>query len=1276
MTAKNSISPKPQYHLGINLGHDRSAALVLEGQIVVAIDQERLDRQKHSIGFMHQSMGDNSQIQLPHEAIQYCLQKENLQWEDLASITANMPGVDHSTSILKKALPTSVHGKIKTIHSHHLSHAYSAYWPSGFEEAIILSVDGAGTAKDGWTESYSLYVGKGNKIKQLYSGKVPSHLAELGTLGSMYEFICKKAGFVTQISESLQLPESGKLMGLAAFGKPQPNWSNWIRTIPGSYEIRVNSYDIALETEVLRKLHDQEDVKKNYLKPYIVDLSFKVQQELEKALLHLIKTAVDETGIKKVCLAGGVALNSVANYRLLRDLELEEIFVFPAAGDNGIAAGNALWAYDNFDNGKKRVPLVSASLGIQYSQEHIQSALDKFEDEIEFKQISDDDAINLCAEKMAQGCIVARFEGGSEFGPRALGNRSIMADPTFEKMKDVINYRVKFRESFRPFAPVVPVENIEEIFDLKVSSPFMLIVSDIKQKYQDQLPAITHKDGTGRVQTVDKENNAFFHALTLRLQKFRKGPAVLLNTSYNVAGQPIVETPEEAIATFLNTDIDFLCIENYWVQKKTVAPKDYQAHLEFLPDPIIPIGLEETDAKHLELVKLLDDAIFNDGNGGGIWTRNELLQFSAKYGRYKSYSDITNIGFTDHFKSVIDNKAVIFLNPLGNSVIKSVFNNREISLDFKALKLHCFVLYGGELEKLRIDLNLSIRELYWELLKIKDELNLLGIKRELTFKENPITPSPIDYHQDVFGAFSSAEFNIEKHLVPLYSILKETNYTARQICKCLGIEDLQNILPTYLAYYDRFILAETPLHQLIKLFLIRGRVSVYQAISLFGEVLFETLVAIGMLVVEDGMVFSRVAVFSVDGFFIATDHRFLFLKQDVMKEGPVMYIGSDSLGLIQTAPRYHSKSTLDLCTGSGVQAIIASRYSDTVIAVDINPRAVRFARFNAMLNGIHNMDVRLGSLYDGLDNCHFDTILANPPFVPSPNNETKFRDGGSSGEDVLKSIIEGASNKLNTDGQLFIVTDLVRVDDYQKKLSTWWNNEKADILLLKTADRNEILFSVPHCHHPFGQKYEDYKAELFKWVENFRSENLLAVNFGYILIKKCNQKGSYFCKTINNPNSPIYDETRSYFDTKSMLNRQYNGGMKLHIDSDLKVKTVSSFSGEVEQTDYFLTSESNPYFCEYKISKSLYDLLHRIAERPGLIVQYSSNPVLLNLIYRGIIKIEKTDSFMEETHKFENLLNGFVVPEILNKKTKVEPIEIIEFETKTTPTCLSAYLRQ
>ncbi|NQY06351.1 MAG: methyltransferase [Flavobacteriaceae bacterium] len=1271
------MNTNKQYHLGINLGHDRSAALVADGKIIVAIDQERLDRQKHSIGFMHQSIGNTRQIQLPHEAIQYCLNKKNLSWEDLTTITANMPGIDFSTQILKKALPKSVHHKIKTVPSHHLSHAYSAYWPSGFDEAIILSVDGTGTSKDGWTESYSLYTGKATKIKTLFSGKIPSHLADLGTLGSMYEYISKKAGFITKVSESIQIPEAGKLMGLAAYGTHQRKWSNWIETTPDSYSIQINSYDIALETEALKKLYDDDQIQKNYLKPYVVDLAYKVQQELEKAIIHLIKTAINKTGIKKVCLAGGVALNSVANYKLIKELELDDIFIFPAAGDNGIAVGNALWAYDHFDDQKQRAALASASLGIEYQDQQIHAALNTYKDKIIFEKLSDEEVLNHCAKKMAKGYIIARFEGGCEFGPRALGNRSIIADPTFNKMKDVINYRVKFRESFRPFAPVVPIEKTSEIFDLHICSPFMLMVSDIKQKYHKLLPAITHEDGTGRVQTVDQKNNSFFHALAYKLQEYRNGPAVLLNTSYNIAGQPIVETPEEAIETFLNTDIDFLSLENYWIQKQKTTPKDYEAHLTLLPDSVRPIGLKETDDEHLKMAMLLDDAIFNAGNGDGIWTNKELQQFSATYARYKSYSSLTSKKISTLIDPVIDNKAAVFLNPLGKSIIKSIHNNQEIDVSFEKLKCYSFLLNGGDPEQLRIDLHLSFRELDFELHEIKKKLHKLQIDINIPVLENFNKNTEISSSNHVFEAFSNKEFNIKSKLVSFYQILHRLNYNQKEICNCLKIDDLQHIKPTHLAYFERYILKEEPLHHLIRLFLLRGNISWKQAKELFGDALLNILLAINMLgVKKNKQLFSYVALYHVDGFFIATDHRFLFLKEDQMEEDPVMYIGSDSLGLIQTAPRYYSNHTLDLCTGSGVQAIVASRYSRQVLAIDINPRAIRFARFNAMLNGIHNMDVQLGNLYEKLKfNC-FDTILANPPFVPSPNLETKFRDGGSSGEDILKTIISGASKRLSNKGQLFIVTDLVNVSKYEQKLKKWWHNDNADILLLKTADRDEILFSVPHCHHPFGQSYEAFNSELFSWIENFRTEQLTAVNFGYILIKKHDFKGGYFDKTIHNPSSPIYPETRSFFDTKIILHEQKQSGFRLHIEKSIRIKTQTSFATNNSEKHYFLTAQDNPYYCEYRISESLYKLLLQISKNTDLILHNCDHPILLNLIYSGIVKIEISSNLLKEKIEFNELLSGINQANTWNQKPNNEDIELIEFETKTTPTCLTAYLRQ
>ncbi len=220
------------YHLGINLSHDRAAALVSEGKFLTAIQQERLDRHKYSLGLLQQSVDDPKAVQLPMEAILYCLEHHNLDLADVDTITANMPGIDWSSHILKRCLPQKVAHKIRSIPSHHLAHAYSAYWPSGFDEAVIVVVDGSGSTHAHNTESYSLYEGRNEKIIPLHTEYVPAHLAELSTLGFLYEYVTRKAGFVTKTGSKLAIPEAGKLMGLAPYGKHQSHWQGWIHTKP------------------------------------------------------------------------------------------------------------------------------------------------------------------------------------------------------------------------------------------------------------------------------------------------------------------------------------------------------------------------------------------------------------------------------------------------------------------------------------------------------------------------------------------------------------------------------------------------------------------------------------------------------------------------------------------------------------------------------------------------------------------------------------------------------------------------------------------------------------------------------------------------------------------------------------------------------------------------------------------------------------------------------------------------------------------------------------
>jgi len=1252
-----------EYHLGINLGHDRSAAIVSAGEIKVAIQQERLDRSKHSLGYLNQFMGDNKKIQVPWESINYCLNELGIGFDELSSITANMPGEDYSEEILKKALPQNLIEKIQVIPSHHLSHAYSAYWPSGFDDSIVLAIDATGSTHSNQTESYSVYVANDGVIELIHSETIDSHLAELSTLGFLYEYITKKADFTTRLSDTLEVPEAGKLMGLASYGKRQKNWNQWLKCEKDSLHVDVASYDIFLEVEALTKLHDQGKGKA-YLRPYIVDLAGKIQEELEKAMIHLVKTAVELTGLKKLCIAGGVGLNSVANYKILDELKLEDIFVFPAAGDSGIAAGNALWAYDQQEKDSKRVKMNHAFLGHSYSDQEIQTAMSEFVNEIHFTKLSNTELLEKTAAKLAEGSIIARHEGGCEFGPRALGHRSIVVDPTLKRMKDILNARVKFRESFRPFAPVVPEDISEEIFELKTYSPFMLLVANVKKEFHDVLPAITHNDGTGRVQTVNKDHNPFFYNLAYQLKSQRKGPAVLLNTSFNVAGQPIVETPQESIATFLSTDIDYLIVDNYWIEKKNVKVKKYEEHLNNLPDEITPYGLEEDDSNVNDLMSKLDEALFYNKKENQPWSDEELVRLSAFGARYREKSLITKTNpLGKNFKSKIENKAVIFLNPQGMSILKSLHDDSHFDkFNYREIRIISFCYNGSsqELIDLRIELRMSDREFKDKLEWANQMLSGYGIDARHGHSIEALNSTEeIHSGKITLEHFESEDFNVSKELRVLYDLLKNNNFNTQTICDTLNISDLQSIQPTYMPYYSSVKLGSTPLDMLISLFLVRGSVTENHALNLFGKNLLQLLFDIKVLYYRDDNVASYIDIFCVEDQYIATDHRFLFLEEDRIKESPVMYIGSDSFGLVNTAPRRISERTLDLCTGSGIQSIMASKYSKEVIAVDINPRAIRFSRFNVQFNGVENVHVVMGDLYQCIPDIKFDTILANPPFVPSPDENMKFRDGGVKGETILSTIIKGAPKFLTNSGRLYIVTDLVDVSSYKKKLMNWWGKDSAKMMLLKTADRNEILFSVPHCHYPFNQTYSEYSNELIKWVDNFQKSNLNAVNFGYILIEKSDNP-VYFSKTISNPSKSIYNQVESFF-TQNDFMIENADEVLLQISPYIKVRRESGFNYSLP--NYKLFAEDNPFYTEYVISKEIYTTLLNISNSEKFYRDYKHYPYINDLIHKGIIVLTLNRNFIKKKTKRT----------LPNMK---EHQEIVEMETKTTPTCLTSYLKQ
>nr|MBS0021039.1 methyltransferase [Gammaproteobacteria bacterium] len=1266
------------YHLGINLGHDRAAALVTGGEIVVAIQQERLDRCKYSIGLLHQAPGDSAQVQLPNEAIRYCLEASGVRLSELMSITANMPGVDYSNDILRRQLPPEVMQKVRCIASHHLAHAYSAYWPSGFDDAVILVADATGTTGvDGRTESYTLYKACGSKISLLHAERVPAHLAGLSTLGFIYEYISRKAGFVTQVGAQVTVPESGKLMGLAPYGNEQRNWHRWIRPITNSYSLNIPAYDLFLEVAALEKRYDNGQGKP-YLRSYLVDLAYKVQKELEQAIVHLVRKAVEDTGIRKLCLAGGVALNSVANYTVLQEVGLDDIFIFPAAGDSGVAAGCALWSYAHEIHDAKRIKLRNATLGRIYDQKVIYKAVERFADRIQVEALSESQLLKRTAEVLAQGHIVARFEKGSEYGPRALGHRSILADPTFERMKDILNARVKFREPFRPFAPVVPEENIALVFEQQVASPYMLLVSPIKERYRAEIPAVTHHDRTGRVQTVTLEANPFLYRLCHALVATREHLPIVLNTSFNVAGQPIVESPEEAIQTFLNTDIDYLCLEDLWIAKRDVPVKSYAQQLAQLEDSRFPQGLASGQPALSELMQQLDRALFFGDTAGCPWLADELRRLSREGGRFKETSRLfRDTSYGIDFQTQWASNVVCILDPLDQSEVidrSGTFQSSAYTLSEVALLQAIIRGSKDELDKLRIDQQLSTLEweerMQWGLKQLA-QYRLQPNQRVMTIRQQdtPLSGLP----DRTLAPFADERFSAREVSGALRAILVAAAYSESTVCKLLGTESLQRIEPTYLHYYDRFLLPQSDLGDLIRFFLLRVALSAERLKGLFGSQCLDSLIRLGVVKCRGDKWASAIDLYCADGLFIATDHHHMVHDGDQLDEDPVMYIGLDSLGLVHTAPRYPAERALDLCTGSGIQALVASRYAKEVLGIDINPRAIRFARFNACLNGIYNARFIVGDLYSSLKGREFDLILANPPFVASPRQELRFRDGGACGEDVLSRIVSEAAHYLTENGRLHVVADLADAADYEKKLDAWWSGGPAHKLVLQTADRNELQFAIPHTHAPFGQRFETYNTELEQWVTSFRQAKLTSINFGYICIHRLppDATSSYYIRTIHNPDIPIHEQVKRYFEQRESVQGNDNSQLFLRATEDLRFRIEFRIDDQLRTPErrYQLFVPDNPYYTTYTVNEDIFRGLELILRRD---VQLSELPKpynqewILELIYKGLVHVSSFPFNKKHSKKSTPSLTEPAQPQYC----------VQEAQTKTTPTCLSSYIGQ
>ena len=566
------------YILGLNLSHDRSACLLKDGRIVVAVAEERLDGVKKST--LLARVGKKHLVGRipPLRAIAYCLDVEGIGIDDLDLVVADNAVEPVNLASLRSVLPIRDKSKIRALPhpSHHLAHAYSAFFCSPFAESAVLVADVFGSATDNGTETESGFHARENDISPVfknfqkpYSPELPEAQISYG-LTYIYNFVSLALCFTHDGDKPKKggvVAEAGKTMGLASYGRPMKDQSGIVKVI-GDRVDTSGFAQWALEHRIAR-ITDGELVpiarsSKAKLTRTHMNLAYAAQSGFERGMVSLANRLHALTGSTNLCIAGGAGLNSIANKKILDETPFENIFIQPASTDDGTAIGCAFYGWHVLAGQDSLSPMRHVYLGRSYSGDEISESLERHN--LPDGALPTIELLRETARHVADGKIVGWYQGGSEFGPRALGHRSIVADPRPADMQDLLNERIKFRESFRPFAPSVLLEHATDYFDLSCPSPYMLLVAQATAARASEIPAVVHVDGTARVQTVTREENGLYYDLVEEFYRLT-GVPVVLNTSFNVRGMPIVETPDDAIEMFLDTPMDVLVLDHHLIVK-------------------------------------------------------------------------------------------------------------------------------------------------------------------------------------------------------------------------------------------------------------------------------------------------------------------------------------------------------------------------------------------------------------------------------------------------------------------------------------------------------------------------------------------------------------------------------------------------------------------------------------------------------------------------------------------------------------------------------------